>query len=623
VAGAVIADDQYILSVVAPSNLIPGRMYEMSVSNGYGGKWGTSLGHIAIAVRKSGVDHWHLGVPWAADFDFFANIYNVKSDPRLQQHAVGDGITNDRLSIQKAIEQAHADGGGVVYLPPGRYALKFATRAGQAYKQNSTGYGSEQGLTLKSRVVLQGADKDRTIIKYGDEPSPPGACAVVWADRTAISGIDGITFRNSTSDGHWTCNIRNLGTSDHELFVQNIRADLNTEGIGVAWKASNKLLLADSDFTFGPQASTPYMIQQSSWYTVRGNSFRYLRKRMYVDSSRHGLIEGNHSTRDFTMALIKPGDSGGLDIDLVDDLTLLNNTFDTAGKVSSANDGETINSQGCNSTDQNLGTVGTASSAQIEDSAKHWQSLAGYAVAVVTGSGAGQWRNILSNTSTSLTVDRPWLLIPPGGSKYVITQWSAHALLLKGNVLKDNPKGIWMYCGAADVAIVNNTLHDSSGIWLRADQRVKLGRFNLLIGALVAGNNIIAKGNTPGFLTTELSQVENATIYGTGVYDVEVRRNTVICNANAPDDSTLANGLWSWVRYVHGGTSEPSSETAVPGIIGTIFQDNHVSGCEYPYNVSTGDAWQVILDTSVALTQVRDRRGKVAGRGASGTFVGP
>src|SRR4029077_9478478 len=202
--------------------------------------------------------------------------------------------------------------------------------------------------------------------------------------------------------------------------------------------------------------------------------------------------EGNHATRDFTMALMKPGDSGGLEIDLVDDLTVLNNTFDTAGKISSANDGETINSQGCNSPDQNLGTVGAASSTHIEDPSKHWKSLDGYAVAVVTGPGAGQWRSILSNTSTSLTIDRPWLLIPPAGSKYVITQWSAQTLLIKGNLLTDNPKGVWMYCGGADVAIVNNALHDSSGIWLRADQRVKSDRFNLLIGALVADNNVIA-----------------------------------------------------------------------------------------------------------------------------------
>jgi len=622
--GAVVGGDQYILTVVAPPNLVPGVTYRMRVSNGYGGQWGASIDSVAIPVRQSGPDHWHLGVPWAADFDFFGNVYNVKTDPRLAQHAVGDGITNDRPAIQKAIEQAHTDGGGVVYLPPGRYELTLATAAGQSNAQTSAAYGSEQGLTLESRVVLEGAGKDRTIIKYGDEPSPLGACGVAWVDKTAVSGIEGISFHNSNGDGHWMCNIRNLGTSGHELFVHNISADLNTEGIGVAWKTADELLLADSDFTFGPRASMPYTIQQSSWYIVRGNSFRYLRKRMDVDSSRHGLIEGNHSTRDFTMPLIQPGDSGGLEIDSVRDLTVLNNAFDTAGTISSANDGETINSQGCNAPHQDLGSVESASATQIEDLSKHWQSLAGYAVAVVTGLGAGQWRNILSNTSTSLTVDRPWLLIPPTGSKYVITQWSAQTLLIKSNILADNPKGVWMYCGGADVAIVNNALHDSSGIWLRADQRMKLDRFNLLIGAVVADNDIVAaKGNTPAFLTTELSQVESGTLYGTGVYDVEVRHNMVVCNANEPGDGVLANGLWSWVRYVHGGTSETSSDTAVPGIIGTIFQDNHVGGCEYPYNVSTGDRAQVILDPSIASAQVRDRRGRVAGRGASETFVGP
>jgi polygalacturonase len=37
--------------------------------------------------------------------------------------AVGDGVTDDRASIQQAIHAVSVAGGGVVYLPPGSWRL--------------------------------------------------------------------------------------------------------------------------------------------------------------------------------------------------------------------------------------------------------------------------------------------------------------------------------------------------------------------------------------------------------------------------------------------------------------------------------------------------------------------
>ena len=357
--GTVVAGDRYTVTVSAPSNLRVGTTYMVTISNGYGGKWGEFHEATPIVARKSGIDHWNLGVPWAADLDFFGNVYNVKSDGRLHKHAVGDGVVNDREAIQEAIDKAALDGGGVVYLPPGTYSLRF-----DVSNIRTVGYATEQGLTLKSRVVLQGAGKDRTALRYGFEHSPPGACAVAWADKTGSSGIESVKIDNSNYVDDWSCNIRNLG-SGTELFVHNLNIDLNTQETEYFWKNVNKLLIANCDLSLGPNASMPYVIESSSWYVVRNNTFKYIRKRMCVTDSQNGVIETNQSIRDFRLPLIKPGDSGGLDLDFVAHLEVLDNTFETNGIVSSANDGETINSQGCSSPNDDVGNLKADASASL------------------------------------------------------------------------------------------------------------------------------------------------------------------------------------------------------------------------------------------------------------------
>jgi hypothetical protein len=616
--GTVIGGDRYSVSVSAPSNLTVGTTYRVTISNGYGGNWGESYEATPLLAIKSGIDHWNLGVSWAADLNFFDNIYNVKSDARLQKHTVGDGNVNDREAIQKAIDKAAADGGGVVYLPPGTYSLRFKEES----ILRTVGYATEQGLTLRSRVVLQGAGKDQTELRYGFEHSPPGACAVVWADKVNSSGIDSIKIDNSNSVDGWYCNIRDLG-SGTELFVHNMSIDLDTQGTGMFWKNVTKLLIENCDVSLGPSASMPYVIESSSWYVVRNNTFKYIRKRIWVTGSQYGVIEANHSMRDFRLPLIKPGDSGGLDLDFVTHLEVLNNTFESIGTVSSVNDGETINSQGCSSPNDDLGNLTGASATLIENAQKHWGSLAGYNLSIVSGAGADQYRAIVMNSLTAATVDRAWSVVPPTGSGYVISRWSAQDLLIKGNVLRNNPKGIWMYCGGADISVIDNTLENSSGIWLRSDQRVDKERFNLLSDVVVDGNNISDKrGVTPAFIAIELQQTQASSLFGTGVYGMEVRNNSIDGNMANPHDGVLANGLWSWVKYQHDGLAEPSSDTYQPGIVGTVFQNNKITGTEHPYTTSTGDYGTIILDPSNDLGSVRNEIGRGARVGAAESFVG-
>ncbi|MFB8830393.1 glycosyl hydrolase family 28-related protein [Azotobacter sp. CWF10] len=77
--------------------------------------------------------------------------YNVKSFG-----ALGDGINDDRVAIQAAIDAAHASGGGTVHLPPGEYRVSAA------------GVPSDGCLMLKDGVYLAGAGMGQTVIKLVD-----------------------------------------------------------------------------------------------------------------------------------------------------------------------------------------------------------------------------------------------------------------------------------------------------------------------------------------------------------------------------------------------------------------------------------------------------------------------
>ncbi len=58
-------------------------------------------------------------------------------------------------------------------------------------------------------------------------------------------------------------------------------------------------------------------------------------------------------------------------------------------------------------------------------------------------------------------------MVPDATSHYVLERWSAEDWLVKGNVLEGNNRGIWFYCGNTDVAIVENKLTNSEGIYIQ------------------------------------------------------------------------------------------------------------------------------------------------------------
>ncbi len=66
------------------------------------------------------------------------------------------------------------------------------------------------------------------------------------------------------------------------------------------------------------------------------------------------------------------------------------------------------------------GTVTSASVCSLTDSTAAFGPLTGAAVAITKGQGRGQVRMVVSNTATSLEIDRPWAIRPNVTSKYQV-----------------------------------------------------------------------------------------------------------------------------------------------------------------------------------------------------------
>jgi dienelactone hydrolase len=608
IPAVVIQADQYILQVKAPETIRPGVRYVLKVTNGSGGKWGISQADETILARESELDPFSIGTTWGADFRFYKNVYNIKTDSRLRMKAKGDGKANDRVAIQQAIDKASDDGGGVVYLPKGNYKLDFVSGC---------------GLSMRSNVVLKGDGAEVTVIQYGFGTPPPypdpigksgwpdetvEGVVLLWPLGTKLSGLSDLCIRNVNKTGLWRHSLKTMRPKEKRpagagsgYFAVNCRFDLSVAW-GLSWAYIDKMVVANCDFESHAQITWPWLwhCDGSTNFVMRNNRIHYSAGRFGFNESYNGIIENNHITRLGDLQTFK-GETGGFNIDYAKDIVVLKNRMDVDGTpIADRNMGETILSQGGNPAGQTLGTIDAATETSIIDSKQVWPVFGtsgpdykgdvnasvpscSNAVAIISGNGAGQWRYISGeNTSNTMQIDRPWDVVPEKGSQYVVMKWSAEDWLVKDNVLENNNRGIWFYCGGHDVVIEGNQLVDSEGIYLRADQRKEMGRFNLIWNILVENNRVFREtGKRPAYICSVLAIQKTHALLGTGTIGVEIRRNLVQTRKPNVASFVPGEGYWNEVRSL-----TPEALGNKIGILGTVFDNNTAINCDYGYRLS-------------------------------------
>ena len=155
-------------------------------------------------------------------------------------------------------------------------------------------------------------------------------------------------------------------------------------------------------------------------------------------------------------------------------------------------------------------------------------------------------------------------------------------------MLKDNHQGIMMYCGGNDIAIVGNKLTNSSGIYLRADQRMAKKRYNLLWNTVVSGNQCVdTDGRRAAFVSLLLAVEKDQDLFGIGTLGLVVRRNTVKAYIpNVTSSPIKAEGFLNYMGEQAAGNSKVGVN--VPGILGSIWEYNNAINTDNAFIIGKG-----------------------------------
>jgi len=148
--------------------------------------------------------------------------------------ATGDGVTNDTAAIQAAIDAANAvyvasGTGGVVYIPPGEYALDASALTETLWNFGDEVDASDGCLVLRNGVRLVGAGRELTKLL----PTSPTLHAILVADGTdaAIEHLSIDSSWSAAGAGHGILQL--TSADDIDTIVENYRvANVFVKNVG-------------------------------------------------------------------------------------------------------------------------------------------------------------------------------------------------------------------------------------------------------------------------------------------------------------------------------------------------------------------------------------------------------
>ena len=567
------ASNENILVATAPASLSPTSASVIMVDNG-NGTGATQLDRKITVVSGSG-DPLSLGVGWGAGFKFAGNVIKVNTPC--------NGTQDDTSAILAAISSVSGSG-GVVQLP-----------AGTCRVTNT--------LTMKSNVVLQGAGKDVTILKYS-------ANYPIFAQNCDLLGIEDLSIVNSGAAAQgplWERNTRS--------FIQRVKIDM---GVSEQLFFTNNvnLVVSQTDFiqrgTIG--ARGPYLFNSSSGLLFTGNTTTSIDGSPTFQATHDALFLNNHFTRDATNQNEVPVVvTHRFVMDFAYRIAVVGNTFDvTNGPITNKNrnDGETLLSEGGGSArTENIGTVASATSTTISDPSNTLNvnpfgtgtTPENYGVAIVGGTGAGQTRELVAYSNHTMTVDHPWEVVPDSTSHYATFVWGLEKSILKANTLVDNPRGIWLYQEAVrDVDILANTITNGGGIYLRTFQSEAAKQFDPIYNVRIRDNKVSNSNGIWMSYATVVFVNKDTTNFGLADVGIEIRNTSL--TANIPNVTSLTEDYAAQEGFMNLLRSETSGGqlSSTPMLLGTIFQGGKCLNCNAAFIIGTG-AYGTVLSNNQPL----------------------
>jgi hypothetical protein len=557
------ASNENILVATAPASLNPTPASVIMVDNG-NGTGAVQLDRTISVVVGSG-DPLGLGVGWGAGFTFAGNV--------IQVNTPCNGTQDDTGAIQAGISSASARGGGVVQLPAGNCLV------------TST-------LTMASKVVLKGAGKDVTFLNYGVN-------IPILSVGNDLVGISDFTIVNSgaaTQGTQWQQNTRSFilrvkfetGTSYQLFFTNNVN-----------------MVVSQTDFIQGASfhQNGPYIFGASSGLVFSNNTSTTIDGAPTFDKTHDSLYINNQFTRNAVNQNENPVIvTHGFTMNFAYRIAVIGNTFNVInGPITNKNrnDGEALLTEGGGAVrTENSGTVASATSTTISDPSNTLNVdpfgtgtiPEDYGVAIVSGTGAGQARELVAYSNNTMTVDHPWGVIPDTTSHYATFVWGLEKSLLTGNALTDNPRGIWLYQTAIrEVDVVGNTMTNGGGIFLRTFGNQSVKQFDPIYNVRIRNNTA---SNSTGLWMSYVTVVfanQDATNFGTADIGIEVRGDSL--TANVPNVTSTTEdyaGQEGYMNLMRISATSAGQLGTTPMLLGTIFQNDQCINCSLPFVIGTG-----------------------------------
>ena len=408
---------------------VPAGAYTLRVANGTPGAGGCAkIENLVI----------HTPEAWKQ------TVYNIKDFGR-----------NPAQAIIAALKMAETNGGGIVYLPRGRYAMQGA-------------------LTIPSNTILRGEAMALTSLYWPDLETPPDAL---------VTGVD-------------------FGIESLSLYCQNHRHVVRVSNKSQRFFANRVRIRANCYFMI-EEASKPFRGRQGpathslcgAAFHLGGSNFEvtdcdiYASKYgVYVINARDGVIARN---------LIRYG-GRGYTIESTERLIFEDNLVEGNNLLSIGNDIATFWKNACMhlyyannrvrqmyGADREMMTLDAAGGAYIGTLAsalgstvvlaadpvfkdyapKPHTNWVGACIQIMEGKGAGQYRIVQAHSGREWQIDRPWKIVPDAKSLISIAPFRGRNLFINNTFEDGGPFQLYAASHESIVAGNKGSRMDGFTVW--------------------------------------------------------------------------------------------------------------------------------------------------------------
>jgi len=611
--------DSCVLSVKAPLGVQNGVNYTLLVNNGFGGSYGTVQGPVLTGtVTTSGTgtnpDPFGIGVPWCGDFASYpSHVYQVAAP-------TGSGTT-DTLNIQHAINAVSGSGGGIVALQSGTYVAFSGS--------------SNSCLVMATGVVIEGTGTSgttsTTIEMTGTSIYNPITYHFGLNDGglTLIdTGLINLTLYNSPTGG---ASCLSFGHPNKDKFFAvntNFRSDVSyTIGMSGSQAVFKNCTVYSgtgimvSGTLYGPCPVNYFGVTDS---VMQNDFFQYYNGRLWLSYGCSGLLVLSNTIS--RIAFGGPiGESGGVSVQGSQDTDVLDNVIQRDPTLSGTynfvedNSGESILNQGGPEYFACVGDVSSSSSNTLTDTTRNWianvysdpaafaYDIGMYYATIIAGPGAGQIREVISNTANTLTLSAPWQVLPTSNSVYAVQHLESLRNLIDGNSLTNGIVGIQYYTvGMKDTAIVNNSLYNAGGIYLLSAYKPSTTGtvvFNVQFDTLVENNTVTVTSTDPyneadshAYIVDLLEDGGSPGTPGTQAFCPEFRGNTV--TAPVPNQQSGITGEGFSILATTNSEAAPLADGTTVVALAAVFQNNTAVSCSNAFHLCTGDYYTALWNNT-------------------------